>query len=129
FSRVERTEKVEHLVALNNAATPAVVDVASLSPDRTFTHLYGGHADVTAGSDGTVSLTVPPLSAVVLVADGEVAAADGAPTIELTAPTPGAAVSGTAPVAADVDDALWQETSFAYRVLGEDGWTPLGTAE
>ena len=32
-------------------------------------------------------------------------------------------------MSADVDDATWQETSFAWRVVGSDDWTPLGTAE
>ncbi len=128
FSRVERTEQVEHLVAVNNAAAPASVDVTTLTPGATFTPLHGTSAPVTAAADGTVSLTVPALSALVLVADGTVATSDGGPTLALALPAAGAAVDGSVPVAATVPD-VWQETSFAWRVVGDATWTPLGTAE
>src|SRR5674476_1290777 len=62
FARVDRDQKVGHLVALNNAAEPATVTVTTLTPGATFTSLYGDHAPVTAGADGTVTLTVPGLS-------------------------------------------------------------------
>lgn len=129
FSRVDRTQKVEHLVALNNATEPAAVTVPTLTPGATFTPLAGTDATVTADADGTVGITVPPLSAVVLKADAQVAAwAPDAPGVTVSVPAAGAAVGGVTPVAADVPDA-WTETSFAYRELGSDVWTPLGTAE
>jgi len=127
FSRVDRDEKVEHLVAVNNATAAASVTVDTLTPDAGFTSLLGGHAAVAADADGLVSLTVPAFSAVVLVADAPVAA--GATDITVDLPTPGAAVTGVSPVRADVADDLWAETSFAHRVVGSDTWAPLGTAE
>jgi pullulanase-type alpha-1,6-glucosidase len=127
FSRVDRDDKVEHLVALNNAASPAVVNVDTLTPGATFTPLYGDHAAVTADADGLVGLTVPPLSAVVLVA-GTPVAADADLAVDVTVPTAGAGMDGVAPVAAEVTD-TWQETSFAYRLVGATEWTGLGTAE
>jgi len=128
FSRVLRQDKVEHLVALNNADSAAEVEVTTLTPGATFTGLHGGHAAVTADDDGRVSLTIPPLGVVVLVADAPVAPAVGGPSVDVSFPTPGAALTGSAPVAATIPDA-WAETSFAYRVVGDDAWTPLGTAE
>lgn len=132
FSRVG-DDRVEHLVALNNAATPAAVTVDSLTPGATFTPLLATSgtatttgAPVTADADGAVALDVPPFGAVVLRADAPVAA--GQDAIAVTAPGAGAALEGLAPVAADVDDA-WATTSFAFRVVGDDAWTPLGTAE
>jgi pullulanase-type alpha-1,6-glucosidase len=127
FSRVDRDEKVEHLVAVNNAASAATVTVDTLTPGAGFTALLGGHAPMSADADGLVSLTVPAFSAVVLVADAPVAA--GAAGIAVDLPTPGAALSGVSPVRADVADDVWSETSFAYRVVGGDTWMPLGTAE
>lgn len=126
FSRVLRDDKIEHLVALNNAASAATVTVDTLTPGAQFTSLLGGHAAVTADADGAVSLTVPAFSAVVLVADEPVAA--GAGDIAVDLPTPGARLAGVSPVRADVADA-WSETSFAYRLVGSDEWIPLGTAE
>src|SRR5690606_18376878 len=128
FSRVLRTDKIEHLVALNNADSPAQVEVTTLSPGASFSSLYGGHDTVTADDDGIVELTVPPLGAVVLVADAPVAPVAGGPAIELFAPAPGAALAGSVPVAASIADA-WAQTSFAFRVVGEEAWTALGTAE
>jgi len=132
FSRVGDDE-VEHLVALNNAATAATVTVGTLTPGAQFAPLLSTSgtdvvdaAAVTAAADGTVELTVPAFGSVVLRAGATVAPGDGA--ITLGAPRAGAALAGLAPVAADTDDA-WATTSFAYRVVGGDAWTPLGTAE
>ena len=127
FSRVLRDDKVEHLVAVNNAGSAATVTVETLTPGAGFTSLYGGHAAVTADADGAVQLTVPAFAAVVLVADATVAAGAGDVTVDL--PTPGARLAGVSPVRADVPDDVWAETSFAYRVVGSGDWTPLGTAE
>ena len=127
FSRVHRDGKVEHLVALNDATAPATVTVDSLTPGATFTALLGDHAPVAADGDGRVTLTVPPLSALALVADATVAPAD-AGGITLDLPTPGARLTGLAPVRAVIPDA-WAETSFAYRLVGSDDWHPIGTAE
>lgn len=131
FSRVG-DDDVEHLVALNNAATPASVTVDTLTPGAAFAPLLAtsGTATVagdpvTAAAGGSVELTVPAFGAVVLRADGPVAAGDDALT--LSAPGAGAALAGLAPVTADVDDA-YATTSFAYRVVGDDAWTALGTS-
>ncbi|HEX7805352.1 MAG TPA: pullulanase-type alpha-1,6-glucosidase [Cellulomonas sp.] len=131
FARVDRTEKIEHLVALNNAATPATVTLTTLTPGATYAPLYGTTTSVTADATGSVALTVPALSAVVLRADRPVGAwAGGASTaITVSAPTAGAALSGVSPVAAQVPGSTWSETSVAYRVAGATSWTPLGTAE
>ena len=44
-------------------------------------------------------------------------------------PRPAPALAGSVAVSADVDDDDVEETSFAWRVVGSDDWTPLGTAE
>lgn len=129
FSRVDASEKVEHLVALNNGTAPATVTVDTLTPGATFTGLYGTTGEVTAAADGTVSLTVPALSAVVLRAGTTVDAPTTAGPVAVDVPGAGAAVSGVAPVGADVADDVWSQTSFAYRLVGDDAWTALGTAE
>ncbi|WP_350347968.1 pullulanase-type alpha-1,6-glucosidase [Agromyces sp. G08B096] len=129
FSRVDRDERVEYLVAANNSAAPKTVDVPTLTADGVFAPLYGDGGAVTAGADGVASVTVPALGTVVYRADRPVTAPDAADAISVSAPTAGAGVTGVSPVAADVDDATWQETSFAWRVAGDAEWHPLGTAE
>ena len=128
FSRVDPDERVEHLVALNNATSDATVTVTTVTPGATFTPLYGGGAPVTAAADGTVTLTVPALDALVLAASATVAPVAGGPTLSVASPAPGAALTGDPAVSATVADA-WAQTSFAYRVVGDTAWTPLGTAE
>lgn len=132
FSRIDRTEKVEYLIAANNANEPRTVDVPTLTGDGVFGVLYdggAGAASVTADADGVASVTVPALGTVVLKADRPVSAPDAASAISVSVPAAGAGVTGVTPVAADVDDATWLETSFAWRVAGDDQWHALGTAE
>ncbi|MFH5822174.1 pullulanase-type alpha-1,6-glucosidase [Georgenia sp. AZ-5] len=128
FARVERTEKVEHLVAVNNATTERTVTLTTLTPGAAYAPLHGTEAPVTADHAGSVTLTVPALSAVVLRADRTVGAPSGPGSITLT-PAHGAKVEGLTPVSADVADDVWSETTFSYRLVGEQGWTTLGTAE
>ncbi|MDR6905419.1 pullulanase-type alpha-1,6-glucosidase [Agromyces sp. 3263] len=129
FSRVDRTEKVEYLVASNNSNAAKTVDVPTLTKDGAFEVLYGDASPVTANADGVASVTVPALGTVVLKADRTVSAPDAASAISVSTPAAGAGVTGIAPVVADVDDATWAETSFAWRVAGSDDWHALGTAE
>ncbi|WP_284252483.1 pullulanase-type alpha-1,6-glucosidase [Litorihabitans aurantiacus] len=128
FSRVDRTERIEHLVVTNNAGVARTVTVPSLTDDAAFSPLFGETAATTSDATGAVSVTVPARSAVVLVADAPVSAPEAASDVAFTSPSAGAAVDGVAPVAVAVDDS-WRETSFAWRVVGDDAWTPLGTAE
>lgn len=130
FSRVDRGEKVEYLVAVNNANEPKTVDVTTLTAGGVFAPLYGTDGPgVTANAEGVASVSVPALGAVVLRADRQVTAPDAASAIAVDVPAAGAGVTGVTPVSADVADSTWQETSFAWRVAGSDEWTPLGTAE
>ncbi|WP_454041192.1 pullulanase-type alpha-1,6-glucosidase [Cellulosimicrobium sp. Marseille-Q8652] len=131
FSRVDREEKVEHLVALNNAAQEREATFTTLTPGASYDVLHGDAEPVTADAEGTVTLTVPATSAVVLVADRQVGA-DSSGDIAVTVPAAGAALTGVAPVAATVDADAWAETSFAWRAVGAAGasaWHHLGTAE
>ena len=124
------TEKVEHLVATNNGTAATTVTIDTLTPGATFAPLYGTSTGVTAAADGTVSVTIPALSAIVLKA-GTTVGAPAAPRCDHARPPrrPAPACRATSPVSADVADDVWSQTSFAYRVVGDDDWTPLGTAE
>ena len=129
FSRVDRDEKVEYLVALNNATSAQTVDLTTLTASASFAPVYGDGAAVTtdASACGIHHRSCP--SAVVWRADKTVSAPDAAAAITVSAPAPAPRSTGSVAVSADVDDATWQETSFAWRVVGSDDWTPLGTAE
>lgn len=128
FSRVDRDEKIEYLVAVNNSGAEKTVAVPTLTADGVFTGLHGTTGTVTAGADGVASVTVPALGAVVLQADRQVSAPAEASAPVVSLPAAGAGVTGMSQVAATVADA-WQETSFAWRVAGSEEWHALGTAE
>ncbi len=129
FSRVDRDEKTEYLVALNNTTADKTVELTTLTADATFAPIYGSDQGMTTDASSAVTLTVPALSAVVYRADATVTAPGAAGEITVSAPGAGAALSGSVAVSADVADTTWQETSFAWRVVGSDEWTSLGTAE
>ncbi|WP_431804441.1 pullulanase-type alpha-1,6-glucosidase [Microbacterium sp. bgisy203] len=128
FSRVDADEKVEYLVALNNTASAQTVTVPTLTAEGSFAARYGAEGTVSTGADAAASFTVPALSAVVYQADRAVTAPEAAAPIEVTVPAAGAGLSGQAPVAATADQS-WRQTSFAWRVVGDDQWQALGTAE
>ncbi|NYE18786.1 pullulanase-type alpha-1,6-glucosidase [Microbacterium immunditiarum] len=129
FSRVDRDDKVEYLVALNNTAADKTVDLTTLTASASFAPVYGTTTGISTDASAAASVTVPALSAVVYRADAPVTAPDAAGEITVSAPAAGAGLAGSVPVAADVDDATWQETSFAWRVVGSDEWHALGTAD
>ena len=126
FARVDRTEKVEYLVAVNNATAARTASLTTLTPGTTYTPLFGTTTAVSSDAAGAVSLSVPPLSAVVLKAGAPVADAGDAQAITLAVGAPDS--SGLTPVSATIAADRWAETSFAYR-LGTGEYTPLGTAE
>lgn len=128
FSRVDRDEKIEYLVATNNTDEALTVTVPTLTNDGVFAGLFGATDTITANAEGEVEVTVPALSAVVYRADRTVSAPAEAGEITLSLPNAGAGLDGLAAIAAETAD-VWQETSFAWRVVGDDEWTALGTAE
>ena len=87
---------------------------------------------------GDLTITVPPLGAVVYRATRPVAPSTAAPGIEITSPAhsdvvplgttmmDGHAVIDRVEVAAELDSTAYAEVTFAVRV-GDGEWTPIGT--
>ena len=95
FSRVDRDEKVEYLVAVNNANEAKSADVPTLTAGGVFTPLYGTDGPgVTADAAGVASVTVPARGAIVLKADRQVTAPEAASAIAVDVPASGAGVTG-----------------------------------
>jgi glycosidase len=141
FSRIDRDERVEYIVALNNSEAAASASIPTYSPGGVrYTLLTDGHAPgkVWSASDGSISLTVPPLGFVIYRAARPVPQSAGAPSIHLTSPQTGDTVElGTnawdgqkvfdrVEVAADLGTDQYAEVTFAVRV-GDGDWTPIGT--
>ncbi|GAB3810146.1 pullulanase-type alpha-1,6-glucosidase [Micromonospora zhanjiangensis] len=128
FSRIDPTDRVEYLVAVNNANTGRKVTVDTWSAGTTFTGVYGATGGTTAGADGKLAVTVPPMSAVVYRAGTPVPLPSAAPTVRITDPAPNGTVATRAGVVADVTGDPLATVTVAARVDGGP-WTLLGAAD
>ena len=122
FSRVDRDEKIEYFIALNNSGAPVTQRPFTLTANASFEPLYGASTPLTSDASGAVNVTVPAYGAVVYKANTTVAS--GEVTGELT--VAGHKLSGRAPIGTTVSGNQWSETSFSYRLAGQTDWMPLG---
>ena len=125
FSRMDRSEQREYVVALNNSESPQSAAIPTYSAGMRFTHVYGdgdGANAVTSGAK-TLAVTVPALSAVVYRADGRLARSRSAPAVSLAAPVPAA---DRLQVGADVAGDGFNEVTFLAKA-GRGGFRPIGT--
>ena len=104
FSRIDRDERTEYVVALNNSEAVASAHVPTYSPAgvryRLLSRNLSNHESVrttlTTGVGGDLAVTVPPLGFVVYQARTPVPASTAAPGITITSLQPsGTAVLGT----------------------------------
>ncbi|WP_327025027.1 pullulanase-type alpha-1,6-glucosidase [Micromonospora sp. NBC_01739] len=124
FSRFDPDNRTEYLVAVNNAATPQTVTVDTWSPGATFAGVYGSTGRPRAAGDGKLTVTVPPLSAVVHRAGKPVALPTTKPGLTITVPE--APQATRAEVTAQVTGDPLATVTMAARVAG-GRWTLLGT--
>ncbi|GAA3932230.1 pullulanase-type alpha-1,6-glucosidase [Streptomyces gulbargensis] len=123
FTRTDAKDRTEYLVAANSSTAPRTVTVPV---DATaFTTLYGGRGAVTA-KDGSVTVTVPALSSLVLRADTPLPVPATGPSVTLKAPAAGA--TGTVEITAGVDGGGLNRVVFAAQT-GDGRWQTLGTAD
>jgi pullulanase-type alpha-1,6-glucosidase len=128
FSRVSRDRRpLEYLVVANNSTEPQTAEIATWSRDDRFRPVYGVDSRLRTDAEGRTTVTVPPLSVQVWRASEPVDAGKSAPDVYLTSPSAGAAVGGRAEISAAVPDNRYAQVSFAYRPVGTQDWTPLGT--
>ncbi|WP_202539758.1 MULTISPECIES: pullulanase-type alpha-1,6-glucosidase [unclassified Streptomyces] len=113
----------EYTVAVNNATEAKTVELPVESSK--FHTLYGGSGVVTA-SGGTVKVTVPALSSLVLRAEHRLPAPKTGPTLALKAPAVGA--TGTVTLSADPGDTASARIVFAAQV-GNGAWRTLGSVD
>ena len=89
--------------------------------------MAGRGSKVRSDDEGRLTVTAPPLSAVVLRANGTLADREGAPAAYFRTPTAGGTVGGRQEVGVSVPDGGFNQVTLAYREAGADRWTPLGT--
>jgi alpha-amylase len=125
FSRVDRGEQHEYVVAINNAEQAQSAAVPTYMERTKFRLVYGSGAyQLRTDGDKRLALTVGPLSAVVYRAKKPLERSRRAPSIGLR--EPGSALRDRAEVRADVGGDGFAEVTFLARA-GSGGWTPIGT--
>ena len=132
FSRIDRDEKVEYVVATNNSDTPRTVSFPTSTPSQTFQPVWPdeGRA-LRSGRDGYLTVTVPALSAVVYRAAGPLPADAAAPD-PFFRTAPGTPVDDRAEIAVavpatGVPGGDLNSVTFAWRPVGGEEWQLLGT--
>ncbi|MGW6827979.1 alpha-amylase family glycosyl hydrolase, partial [Streptomyces massasporeus] len=126
FSRTDPEQRVEYVVAVNNADRDRTVEVPTYTAGMDFRGVYGSSARVSSGADRKVRMEVPPLSAVVLKAVKPLATPATRPSVSVTAPEAGA--TGDVEVSAEVDGGGLNRGVFAAQV-GNGPWRTLGSAD
>ena len=129
FSRIDSTEQVEYVVAVNNAEAPQSATFVTDTSSATFSPIWPGGADVESRADGSITVDVPALGVVVYRAGTTI----DQPTvagIAMAAPVAGAEVLGRVPVSATTGGGYGEVTfavsvdGGAYEVIGVDDTAP-----
>ncbi|MGW5349310.1 pullulanase-type alpha-1,6-glucosidase [Streptomyces sp. NPDC004031] len=127
YSRTDAASRDDYLVAVNNATTAQKVTVPTgNTAGAAYTGLYGTTGSFTTDGGGSLTVTVPPLQAVVLHAAKPLPRPATAPQLTLTAPAAGA--TGTVELSADVSGGGLNRVVFAAQV-GNAPWKVLGSAD
>jgi pullulanase-type alpha-1,6-glucosidase len=143
FSRIDRDEKVEYLVAVNNSSSSQTADIQTFyGAGAQFNLLLaegsGAPANLTTGANGAVGLTVPALGFVVYQAGAAVPASPAAPAVTIAnlvanqevqlgfQDLDGNRVPKRLEVAADVAGNQYAEVTFAVRAAGTEEFTVIG---
>jgi alpha-amylase len=124
FSRLDRHDQHEYVVAVNNAEQAQTAAVPTYMRGTTFKLVYGsGAGELSSGTDRRLGLTVGPLSAVVYRAVRPLDRSREAPAIALASP---GALRDRAEVGATLGGDGFAEVTFLARV-GQRGWKSIGT--
>ena len=139
FSRIDRDEQIEYIVAANNSSSEQTAAFATWSPSTTFSPLYPANAaGLSSAADGNVSLTLPPLSFAIYAADAPLGASADAPGITFstlgndqevilqTAVLDGNDVQDRIEVGVDLAADQFAEVTFAVRKTGTVSYTVIG---
>ena len=127
FSRLDRTDAHEYVVAINNSETEAAASFNTFVPTGAWTKVYGpGAATESTDAARSMSVSVPGLSTVVYRSDATIPASASAPPITLSAPAPSEESQARMHVAADVGGSSFYEVTF-YAKHGDQPWQSVGT--
>jgi alpha-amylase len=124
FSRLDRREQHEYVVAVNNAEQAQTAAVPTYMAGTDFQLVYGsGPERLRTDAGKRLDLTVAPLSAVVYRATRPLERSRRAPSVTLANPGP---LRDRAEIRAQVGGDQFAEVTLLARV-GNRGWKPIGT--
>jgi glycosidase len=127
FSRTGAVDQREYVVALNNSEQEQTAEVPTYIAKRSYSLIYGeGAGEVKTSAEGTLAVTVPPLSAMVYKSSGRIPHSPAAPAVVLQEPVPAPEDNGRVRVTADVGGSSFYEVTFEAKTAG-GGWEPIGT--
>ncbi len=119
FSRIERTERVEYVVALNNSESADSATFDTDSPATSFTEIWPGTGPaIASGTAGSLTVDVPALGVRVYRADAGIAVPGTAPVVTMTAPAAGSEVVGRVEVGAALSSSAYSEVTFVVSIDG-----------
>jgi alpha-amylase len=124
FSRLDRHDQYEYVVAVNNAEQAERAAIPTYMRDTSFRLVYGsGPQRLRSDAGRLLDVGVGPLSAVVYRASEPLERSRHAPAVTLAAP---GSLRDRAEIRADVGGDQFAEVTFLARV-GGGGWQPIGT--
>jgi glycosidase len=127
FSRLDRGEQREYVVALNNSESENTATIPTYVDDGNFVKVYGsGPEQLTSTGNQLLPVAVPALSAVVYRSAERIPRSEAAPQISLDKPIISAETNSRMLVAADVGGSSFNEVTF-YANVGNGAWKSIGT--
>ncbi len=127
FSRVDREQRREYVVVLNNSESTKSARIPTYVAKRGATKLYGpGASNLRTGKGRRLAVKVPGLSAVVYRINGTIPKSKAAPRISLGTPRPSSQARSRMSVSAAVAGRSFYEVTFQAKV-GNGSWRSIGT--
>jgi glycosidase len=132
FSRIDRDDRIEYLVVVNNGPLAIPATIPALSAGTGFTFLLGGEGSVTSDGAGRVELELGARSTAVLVAGEPLSIPEEEPTINIVRPDPNDVIPTVRyRIEAQLGDSRYAEVTFALVIdradpiiLGTDDAAP-----
>jgi len=131
FSRMDPDDNIEYVVAINNADTEQTATFETYQPQHsTFNGIWPASNEgerLTTDREGRVTVTVPPLSAVVYRATAKLRPDHDVPAPVFSNPDDSGIVTGRAEIGVAIPGGDFTQVTFAWRPVGTQQWQLIGT--
>ena len=122
-SRIDRDARREYLAVFNAGEAPVRVSVQTATPSAPWEALLGGASGATSGADGRVTVTVPPLTAILLRAGTDLPKRS---VTKVTLKIRRDEISSLLRVSATASTLDPLAVTFAVKRAGQKAWRRLG---